>query len=100
MTARHDLTVFAGLRGDTFLLRMAGGLTQDLELVDVRDLGRRSTAGGELSNYALTFRGAQAAPALPQATYRLEHARLGPIDVFLVPVARDRTAILYEAIFN
>jgi hypothetical protein len=37
---------------------------------------------------------------LPQATYRLEHATLGAMDVFLVPIGQDREGVRYEAIFN
>ena len=37
---------------------------------------------------------------LPQAIYRLEHAALGAMDVFLVPIGRVADGIRYEAIFN
>jgi hypothetical protein len=40
------------------------------------------------------------APALPQASYRLRHPTLGEIDLFLVPVGRNATAVQYEATFN
>ena len=40
------------------------------------------------------------APALPQASYRLNHPALGEIDIFLVPIARDATSMQYEATFN
>ena len=39
-------------------------------------------------------------PALPQASYRVQHPRLGPLDLFLVPIARSATAIRYEVTFN
>jgi hypothetical protein len=38
-------------------------------------------------------------PVLPQRTYRLEHAALGPLEIFLVPIARDAGGTTYEAIF-
>jgi hypothetical protein len=99
VTARHDVSAFAARRGETFVLRPPDGPAQDLELVEVRDLGRRATPGGELSNYSLTFLARARAP-LPQATYHLEHAVLGPMDVFLVPIGRDPEGIRYEVIFN
>ena len=99
MTGRHDVSVFAGLRGGTFVMQLPGGATQDLELIEVRDLGRRTTPQGELSNYGLTFLGRMRTP-LPQATYRLEHATLGAMDVFLVPIGQDREGVRYESIFN
>jgi hypothetical protein len=99
LTARHDVSVFTALRGENFVLRLPDGATQDLELVEIRDFGRRATANGELSNYGLTFLARAQAP-LPQAIYRLEHALLEPMDVFLVPIGRDAEGIRYEAIFN
>jgi len=37
---------------------------------------------------------------LPQATYTLEHERLGRLELFLVPIGRKAGSIEYEAIFN
>jgi hypothetical protein len=39
---------------------------------------------------------------LPQKTYRVEHDRLEPFDLFLVPIGPDpeRRLMLYEAVFN
>jgi hypothetical protein len=96
---RLDVSAFAARRGETFVMRLPGGEAQDLELVEVQDLGRRATPAGELSNYALTFL-ARAPTALPQAIYRLEHPALGTMDVFLVPSARAAEGIRYEAVFN
>lgn len=54
-------------------------------------------AGGSDDCFALVFR----TPAtLPQATYPVEHAVLGRIALFLVPVGRDAAGALYEAVFN
>jgi uncharacterized protein DUF6916 len=99
VNGRHDVSVFTARRGETFVLRRPDGALQDLELVEVHDLGRRAMPGGELSNYSLTFLARAPAP-LPQAIYHLEHAVLGPMDVFLVPIGRDPEGIRYEVIFN
>lgn len=99
MTGRRDVSVFMARRGEDFVLRLAGGGLQELKLVEVRDLGRRPTAEGELSNYSLTFL-APAPAVLPQAIYHLEHAALGAMDVFLVPIGRSAQGVRYEAIFN
>ena len=37
---------------------------------------------------------------LPQATYRLKHEQFGEIDLFLVPVAKDKDGYEYECAFN
>jgi hypothetical protein len=96
---RLDVSAFVARRGETFVMRLPGGATQDLELVEVHDLGRRATPAGELSNYALTFLARTPTP-LPQAIYRLEHPALEAMDVFLVPSARVAEGIRYEAVFN
>jgi hypothetical protein len=37
---------------------------------------------------------------LEQATYTLDHAELGELTLFLVPIAADETSRTYEAVFN
>jgi hypothetical protein len=58
---------------------------------------------GEMSvahqNFSLFFDGPAEHP-LPQRTYRLEHARLGTFDLFIVPVAQEHGHLRYEAVFN
>ena len=49
--------------------------------------------------FSLVLRGPRT-PALPQATYRLRHPRLGVIELFLVPLGQDAQATRYEALFN
>jgi Domain of unknown function (DUF6916) len=39
-------------------------------------------------------------PSLPQATYSMQHPRLGSIELFLVPVGQDATSMRYEVTFN
>jgi len=35
-----------------------------------------------------------------QGTYHVEHEALGPMDVFLVPIAREGDTLVLEAVFN
>jgi len=37
---------------------------------------------------------------LPQRLYRIEHEALGPLAIFLVPIARDARGVSYQATFN
>jgi hypothetical protein len=37
---------------------------------------------------------------LPQAIYRVEHERMGPMEIFLVPIGPDAHGMRYEAVFN
>ncbi|HWT91704.1 MAG TPA: hypothetical protein VN238_01810 [Solirubrobacteraceae bacterium] len=67
-----------------------------LVLSEARGLGR---AFGDREAYVLTFQG-PAAPYLPQGTYRLVHDRLGPQEIFIVPVAQSDAGYEYEANFT
>ena len=70
------------------------GRAVDLTLVDVRHADRRP--GWE--TFSLLF--ATPDSALPQATYAVEHDRLGSFLLFLVPVLDDAGEQRYEAVFN
>jgi hypothetical protein len=37
---------------------------------------------------------------LPQGIYRLRQAKLGELEIFLVPIAQDKDGFQYEAVFN
>jgi hypothetical protein len=37
---------------------------------------------------------------LQQGMYELQHAHLGTLELFLVPVGQDHTGLYYEAVFN
>ena len=49
--------------------------------------------------FSLLFHGPQS-PFMPQSIYKLQHAELGTLEIFLVPVARDQDGFEYEAVFN
>ncbi len=49
--------------------------------------------------FSLLFHGPVEYP-LQQRIYRLEHNQLGILELFLVPVGRDKKAYHYEAVFN
>jgi hypothetical protein len=79
---------FAELRGEMF--RIASQF--EAELVEVTEIAREP---GGRAPFSLVFRGGPD-PPLPQRIYRVEHADLGAIEIFLVPIAADR----YEAVFT
>ena len=49
--------------------------------------------------FSLLFRG-PAEPLLPQSIRRLEHAELGVLEIFIVPLTPDAGGARYEAIFS
>jgi hypothetical protein len=67
------------------------GASLEIRLVEVKTL--RAPAGYE--QFSALFVG-PAAPVWPQGTYRLVNARMGALDVFMVPVGRTAAGIQYE----
>ena len=90
----EDLTVddFRPLQGHRFRITPDGAEAFEVELVDVTEIPR--DPGGRVP-FSLVFEGGPN-PPLEQRIYRVEHDKLGELDIFLVPIAVDR----YEAIFT
>ena len=93
---------FARLVGQRFAVRStatdtaAAGPDLGLELVSVDRLRPHSRRAAPFS---VSLRGPHE-PLLPQGTYPLEHASLGRLELFLVPIRREAAGVVYEAIFN
>lgn len=83
--------------GSRFWLQRDGEPPIATALVEVR----AATAGSTRPRppFSLAF-DAPAEPQLAQRIYRLTHAELGALDIFLVPVARSATGMTYEAVFG
>lgn len=83
----------------TFGFVTPDGLAVTLRLTEVRRLP--ATPGAPRAEpFALLFAGPRQ-PSLGQGTRRLEHERLGVLEIFLVPVGYGPDGgLLYEAIFN
>jgi hypothetical protein len=67
-----------------------------ITLVEVR-AGRPRPEGRE--PFALTFTG-PALLTLDEGIHPLTHSTMGPLDLFLVPVAADPETVTYEAVFG
>jgi hypothetical protein len=70
-----------------------------LVLAEVTDLSRRDAPGPHRAPFSLIFRG-PFRPVLVQRIWPLEHAALGRLEIFLVPIGPDETGMRYEAVFN
>ena len=92
-----SLPQFAPLLGQGLELLAGDDDALQLSLVEAQALP--PYPGAPRAPFSLVFEG-PAEPQLPQATYALAHPALGPLDIFLVPVARSPAGIRYEAVFN
>ncbi|MFK0278484.1 DUF6916 family protein [Ensifer sp. NPDC090286] len=94
LTLQH----FAGCVGQAFDLSL-GESTMPLTLAEATPGTTQIMPGMLRAPFSLVFRSGSAI-VLPQQIYRLKNASLGALDIFLVPVARDKQGIVYQAVFN
>jgi hypothetical protein len=83
---------FEPLRGERFTIAPDDAPAFDAELVEVDEIAR---GPGGRAPFSLVFEGGPTPPLL-QRIHRVEHERLGAIEIFLVPIGPDR----YEAVFT
>ena len=72
----------------------------EMELIEVNALPVTKNAPPlKREPFSLIFRGLGGF-AFQQGLYRLQHEKLGVLEIFLVPVGKDEKGIFLEAIFN
>lgn len=97
MPDRPDLATFQPCVGTAFGVETGAG---PLELtLDAASAGPWQPEGETAFAFELMFRGPQQ-PLLPQATYRMTHPELGPLDVFIVPLESTADGTVYQAVFS
>lgn len=89
---------FAGHMNETFRVTV-GGSTVEMTLTEANKGKSREWAGVRKQPFNLIFKCPNLV-ILPQQSYAFENPGFGKMDIFIVPVARDRDGILYEAVFN
>jgi hypothetical protein len=93
---------FAEELGSLFGVLPQAGPPLELVLIEVADLRRRGWPRKPSSGrepFSLLFRG-PIEPILPQAIYRMEHASMGVLELFIAPLGPEGGGLLYEAVFN
>jgi hypothetical protein len=97
----QDLTEssFSHLLGTTCRLVVADEAPSvELEIAEVNRAGQAH--GGQRTSFSVIFLG-PSGRHLPQGIYRLEHEKLGRLDLFLVPIGPEPSGRhRYEAIFT
>jgi hypothetical protein len=88
---------FAESLRTTFHIQISETERLPLELIEVNELNYTP----KLEQFSLIF-AASLSPVLIQRLYQLEHEKLGPLRLFLVPVGPDAEGqrMRYEAAFN
>lgn len=67
----------------------------ELELIDVAE----NVATPVQEQFSVLFRG-PLEYYFPQHVYHIEHDKLGEMDIFIVPVGKEKDGFRYEAVFN
>ena len=91
---------FAARVNERFEVVLGDGEKAGWELVEVQQLSGDPTAEGSRRPFSIVFRAPN--PSVPlQGIYRMEHAALGVMELFLVPIGPDGNGDMrYEAVFN
>lgn len=90
---------FADKLGHDFSLSAPGLPPVTLSLTEAEAVEMRCAPVGSRPPFSLVFL-AREQRVLPQNIYRIEHAALGAIDIFLVPIGSDAQGVSYQATFN
>jgi hypothetical protein len=88
---------FAPLVNSIFEIHADDGNFLPLTLIDVNGTVTPASLRGE--SFWLTFTGTPG-QVLPQSIYRLSHATMGTLEIFLVPIGATPEATKYEAVFG
>jgi hypothetical protein len=84
--------------GSKFLLKL-DQQSLDLELVEVKGYLPGPNDQKGMERFSIFFRGPREIQ-LPQRSYVMNHASMGELEIFLVPIALDELGLRYEAVFN
>jgi hypothetical protein len=89
---------FATHLNGTFAVGVGGGVVEMI-LVQATRGWPQDCEGLRKAPFSLMFKCAKPV-ILPQKTYLFERPGFGKMDIFIVPVGRERDGIVYQAIFN
>jgi hypothetical protein len=92
---RVNAKIFAEQLNSRFQVVTENLAPLELELVDVIE----KEAPPKYELFFLVFRGPQS-QRLEQRIHRLEHGKLGVLDIFLTAIGIEENGLLYEAVFN
>jgi hypothetical protein len=95
MSTNLTKTLFEENLNTKFWLLDAGPEPYSIDLIEITN-GHSSP---RQEHFALRFRGDRN-QVFPQRIHPIRHDNIGEFDLFLVPISRDATGTLYEAVFN
>jgi hypothetical protein len=88
---------FAQYLHQTFYIHAPSLAPIAAELIEVSELS--TPPSDRRAPFSIVFRTQQRDQYLIQAIYQVEHAEMGTLDLFLVPLGPDAEGMRYEAVF-
>jgi hypothetical protein len=98
MLAHLTVESFEPHVGTSFWAEFPNGGKVELRLTSVAKVMESEAARLDRHPFSLFFIGPKSY-LLPQSTYRLTHAEMETMEIFLVPVGQDAQTYQYEAVF-
>lgn len=89
---------FASHLNETFQVGL-GDASVEMTLVQATKGRPQAVEGLRKEPFALLFKCAKPV-ILPQRIYPFHNAGFGKLDIFIVPVAREKDGVVYQAVFN
>jgi len=89
---------FSALVGEPFEVTASDGERLELVLIEV-STGGSAPPGAARIPFAVQWRG-PGHRLLPQGIYPFDHAALGRLELFVVPIAKEADGFRYEAVFS
>jgi len=90
--------IFASRLNETFQVGL-GVASIEMTLVQATKGKPREWEGVRKEPFALLFKCAHPV-ILPQKIYPFENSAFGKMEIFIVPVGREKDGIVYQAVFN
>ena len=96
---------FSPYLGQTFKIHYQSAKILDAQLVlqvaliEVTEVSEKWAGPAKRRPFSILFRGPKDTD-LQQGTYKLEHDKMGTLELFLVPIMPDENGNLFEAVFN
>lgn len=72
----------------------------EAELVSIDTIGKEPKKSEQRWSFSLVFHVKDIEKYLTQRIYRLDHPKMGNLEVFLVPLGPDEQGTRYEAVFT
>lgn len=98
-TASLDRDAFARCLNTSFILRHRSHPPAKVTLTEIKDWQNPRQTKARSECFSAIFLGSKNT-RLPQATYSVEHDKLGKFDLLIVPAHESKQGVYYEALFN